>query len=84
VIAWPIALALGLLLFLFGVIVLSFAVCCEVLLAIRLVRAVVMWDDLLGATLTAAIAGTFLYMVARGAYLLSSDVVNGMSGRFLT
>ena len=72
------------LLFLFGVIILSFAVCCEVLIAVRLVLAVFRWDHVLREILTAAIAGTFLYMVARGAYLLSSDVVNGMIGRFLT
>ena len=82
-IAWPVAIALSLLLFLFGVIVFSFAVCCEALVIARLVRAIIRWDDILGATLTAALVGPFTYMVARGAYLLSSDVVNGLITRFM-
>lgn len=82
-IAWPVALALGLLLTLFGVIILSFAVCIEVLLAIRLVCAIWHWKEVATTLVTVAIGGTFAYMFGRGAYLMTSEVVDGMIGRFL-
>ncbi len=80
---WSVVLFLSLFLFIFGTAILAFAISIGITLVKEFteIRSVM---NFLSWLLATAIFGGFAFIFGRGAYLLSSDIVNGLIGRFLT
>ena len=70
-------------LFIFGTVILGFAISIGGMLVKEFfeIRSLM---NFLSWVLAAAIFGTFAFIFGRGAYLLSSDIVDGFIFRFLT
>jgi len=81
-IPWPFAIVMSIFLFLFAVTMLSFAVALEVMLVMRLMATLQNWRQFSMSLVTAVIIGPFAYMFGRGAYLLGSDIIDGLILRF--
>ena len=77
-----VAIFLSFWLILIGVLAFTMAVALEIFLVVRLVATMTNWRAFVGSVITAVFVGPFAYMFGRGAWLMSSDAINGLIGRF--
>lgn len=82
---WPVTLFVSTILLLFAIPVLSFALGIGGLLLARLGCNIWHreWARLPMTLITCAIVGSFAYLFGNGAFLIASDVIDGLIGRFL-